>query len=115
VEVFLRQTSQQVQWHSVTTVTQEGTWAPCSPPTAGARRRCPVKPSTPLGSDQVNVLLCIIIIRAMVQGANGIAERRLAPSPLRGISDGVDGLRAYIPKGSVGWPLVGVLGRMRPA
>jgi hypothetical protein len=54
-EAFLPQTSQQVQWHSATTVAQEGTGAPCSPPTAGATRRCPVKPSTPLGPDQVNV------------------------------------------------------------
>jgi hypothetical protein len=29
----------------------------CSPPTAGAAHRCPVKPNTPLGPDQVNVLL----------------------------------------------------------
>jgi hypothetical protein len=31
--------------------------ATCSSPTAGAIRRCPVKPSTPLGPDQVNLLL----------------------------------------------------------
>jgi hypothetical protein len=56
-EVFLPQTCQQAQWHSVTTVTQEGAWASCSPPIAGATRRCPAKPSTPLEPDQVNVLL----------------------------------------------------------
>jgi hypothetical protein len=34
----------------------------CSLPIAGATRRCPVKPNTPLGPDQVNVLLVSFIL-----------------------------------------------------
>jgi hypothetical protein len=35
-----------------------------SHPIAGAMRRCPVQPSTPLGPDQVNVLLLILRMSA---------------------------------------------------
>jgi hypothetical protein len=31
-------------------------------PAAGALRRCPVQPSTPLGPDQVNVLLLLLLL-----------------------------------------------------
>jgi hypothetical protein len=34
-------------------------WDSCSPPTTRATRRCPVKPNTPLGPDQANVLLLV--------------------------------------------------------
>jgi hypothetical protein len=33
--------------------------AGCTTPYSGATRRCPVQPSTPLGPDQVNVLLLL--------------------------------------------------------
>jgi hypothetical protein len=36
----------------------------CTTPYSGAKRRCPVQPSTPLGPDQVNVLLLLATINA---------------------------------------------------
>jgi hypothetical protein len=38
-------------------------WVPvCTTPYSGATRRCPVQPSTPLGPDQVNVLLLLLLL-----------------------------------------------------
>jgi hypothetical protein len=35
-------------------------------PVAGATRRCPMQPSTPLGPNQVNVIIIIIIIQCII-------------------------------------------------
>jgi hypothetical protein len=58
-EVSPHRQTQQVQWHSVTTVIQ-GDWRPKGrmPKRASARFR--VQPTTPLGPDQVNVLLLLM-------------------------------------------------------
>jgi hypothetical protein len=41
----------------------------CTPPISGATRRCPVQPNTPLGPDQVNVLLLLLFDKAIGSGS----------------------------------------------
>jgi hypothetical protein len=46
---------------------------------AGATRRCPVKPNTPLGPDQVNVLLLLLFGAGYAHGGFGRVGSRASP------------------------------------
>jgi hypothetical protein len=50
------------------------------PSPAGPPGRCPVQPSTPLGPDQVNVIIIIIIIRQLRRISSGGEDVRQAHS-----------------------------------